>query len=286
MSIQKFTYLLLLVLVSTSAISQSTVDSILFDFYNRPDRVLVAAHRAPHSAYPENSLAAMKEAIRLGVDIIETDVRETKDSVLVCIHDKTIDRTTTGKGKVENMTYAELQNYYLLHEGKPTLQKIPTLEEVLVLIKGKIMLDIDYKADGKRAALAITKLLRDMDMEKQCLFFLYDYNDAKPLYKMNNQLQFLVRAYTPEDIDSILKMKEPSYAIHGDDNCYSNSLMKQIRSSGKRVWMNSLGKYDDMERIKKDSGFTELLQKKQTNMIQTDLPEELLKYLREKDLHR
>ncbi|WP_111308037.1 glycerophosphodiester phosphodiesterase family protein [Confluentibacter sediminis] len=271
---------------SITATSQSKLDSILFDFHNRPEMVLVAAHRAAHTSYPENSLPAMREAIRLGVDIIEVDVRETKDGVLVCIHDKTIDRTTTGKGKVENMTYAELQDYFLLHDGKPTLEKIPAFKEVLELVKGKIMLDIDYKADGKRAALSTTKLLRDMNIEKQCLFFLYDYKDAIPLYKMNNKLQFLVRAYTAEDVGNILKMKEPSCAIHGDDDCYSDTLMKQIRSSGKRVWMNALGKYDDMEKTKRDSGFDVLLQKKQMNMIQTDFPEALLSYLREKGLHR
>lgn len=286
MKFQKIFYILAIGLWSLSARSQSNLAAILSDFHNRPERVLVAAHRAAHNAYPENSLAAMNEAIRIGVDIIETDVRETKDGVLVCMHDGTIDRTTTGKGKVEDLTYAELQQYFLLYNGKPTLEKIPTFKEALQLIKGKIMLDIDFKADGNRAALSTAKMLRNMKIEKQCLFFLYDYKDAVGLHKMNKKIQFMPRAYSKADVDSILKMNLASPAIHGDESFYTDALMGKIRSRGKRVWMNALGKYDDLEEVKKDSGFDELLQKQQINIIQTNYPEELLVYLRTKGLHR
>ncbi|CAN5164322.1 glycerophosphodiester phosphodiesterase family protein [soil metagenome] len=273
-------------LFSFTAAAQSNLDSILSDFHNRPDRILVASHRATHLVFPENSIAAMKEAIRIGVDIIETDVRETKDGVLVCIHDKTIDRTTTGKGKVEDMTYAELQQYFLLFNGKPTRDKIPAFEKVLQLVKGKIMLDIDYKADGDRAAKATTKLLRKMKIEKQCLFFLYDYKDAATLHTMNPYLQFMARTYNKADVDSVLQMTVAVPAIHGDADFYTDSLMAQIRNAGKRVWMNALGKYDTMETAKTAAGFDAMLTMKQTNVIQTDLPEALLIYLQAKGLHR
>lgn len=75
-------------------------DSILYDFNNNPEKILVAAHRATHQNYPENSIAAILESIRLGVDIIELDVRATKDGKLVVIHDRTVVRTTNGTGKV------------------------------------------------------------------------------------------------------------------------------------------------------------------------------------------
>lgn len=280
-----FTFLVAYFL-TINAKAQSNLDSILFDFHHRPDRVLVAAHRAPHSDFPENSLPAMIEAIRLGVDIIESDVRETKDGVLVMIHDKTVDRTTNGKGLVHEMTFAQLQHLNLMHEGKLTDEKIPTLKEVLRLVKGKIMLDIDYKADGERAAKSTTRLLRKMKMERQCLFFLYDYKDAEPLLKLNKRLQFLMRAYNQSDVDAILSSAAPTPAIHGDTKFYTDSLMQVIRISGRRVWMNSLGKYDDAEKKQKGSGFSELLQLKQTNIIQTDLPGELLLYLQKRQLHR
>ncbi len=273
-------------LVFTAASAQANLDSILYDFHHRPNRVLVASHRATHLRYPENSLAAMRESIRIGVDVIETDVRETKDGVLVCMHDEKIDRTTTGKGKVTDLTYAGLQKYFLLFNGKPTLEKIPTFKEVLALVKGKIMLDIDYKEEGDRAAATTTKMLRQMNMEKQCLFFLYDYKDAAAFYTLDKHLQFMIRTHNKEEVDSVLHMSAAVPAIHGDDDFYTDSLMAVIRHSGKRVWMNALGKYDDMERANKGAGFDAMLQMKQTNVIQTDLPEDLLIYLRAKGLHR
>lgn len=280
-------FLLVAVLMqSVCLFAQSNLDSILYDFHHRPDRVLVAAHRAPHANHPENSIPAIREAIDMGVDIIELDVRETKDGVLVVIHDKTVDRTTTGKGLVAEMTYAELQQLYLLHNGKPTTEKVPTFEEVLRLVKGKIMLDIDYKAEGKRAAKHTARLLRKGKIENQCLFFLYDYKDAPALVKLNKRLQFLCRAYNREDVDGILGLPYAVPAIHGDDKFYTDSLMGVIRSKGKRVWMNALGKYDQMERTQPGKGFEELLLLGHTNIIQTDLPAELLAWLRSRGRHR
>ncbi|HRO45171.1 glycerophosphodiester phosphodiesterase family protein [Agriterribacter sp.] len=273
-------------LVTIVAAAQSNLDSILNDFHNRADRILVAAHRAEHPDFPENSVAAMKEAIRLGVDIIETDIRETKDGVMIIMHDKTVDRTTTGKGPVAGMTYAELQQLFLLHDGKPTTEKIPTFKEVLELVKGKVMLDIDYKAEGKRAARSAARLLRKTGTEKQALFFLYDYKDAPALRRMNKKIQFMTRAYSKEDVDGIFNQGIAVPVIHADDKFYSDSLMGVIRGKGIRLWMNALGKYDKMERTEKDSGFDALLQMRHTNIIQTDLYAELMDYLKLRGLHR
>jgi glycerophosphoryl diester phosphodiesterase len=286
MRFKNFVFIAAIYLVSISAKAQSNLDSILYDFHHRPDRILVTSHRATHIKYPENSLAAMKESIRIGVDIIETDVRETKDGVLVCLHDEKIDRTTNGKGKVEDMTFAELQKYNLLFNGHPTSEKVPTFEQVLKLVKGKIMLDIDYKEEGNRAATNTTKMLRAMNMEKQCLFFLYDYKDAPTFYTLDSHLQFMIRTHNAAEVDTVLHLHYAIPAIHADDSFYTDSLMAVIRSSGKRVWMNALGKYDDMEEKQKGSGFDAMLAMKQTDDIQTNYPEELLAYLKAKGLHR
>src|SRR5687767_2762637 len=67
--------------------------------------VMVAAHRAAHAKYPENSIDAIQEAIRLKVDIIEIDVKVSKDGVPFLMHDRTMDRTTNGKGDPEELTW-------------------------------------------------------------------------------------------------------------------------------------------------------------------------------------
>ena len=281
-----FLFLALFFFVTATAVAQSNLDSILYDFHNRPDRVLVAAHRVQSENYPENSIAAIKEMIAMGVDIVELDVRETKDGVMVMVHDKTVDRTTNGKGLVSEMTWKQLKRLRLLHNGKPTAERIPTFKEVLALVKGRVMLDIDYKAEGERAAKTTLQILRKKKIEQQCLFFLYDYKDADALYAINPNLQFMTRTYNKEDVDGVFQLKMPVSIIHADDKFYSDSLMHVIRQKGKRLWMNALNKYDKMELEHKNSGFDALLQLKYTNVIQTDLPKALLAYLKERGLHR
>ncbi|WP_367211021.1 glycerophosphodiester phosphodiesterase family protein [Sphingobacterium sp. R2] len=74
--------------------------------------VHIAAHRGAHLKQPENSIAAIEEAIRQGASVVEVDVRASKDGVLVLMHDKTVNRTTTGQGEVAKHTYAELQKLH------------------------------------------------------------------------------------------------------------------------------------------------------------------------------
>ncbi|MFT3747467.1 MAG: glycerophosphodiester phosphodiesterase family protein [Agriterribacter sp.] len=284
--ILRFLFLVIGIHGSFLAASQSNLDSILNDFHNQPARILVASHRAQSENNPENSTAAVKEMIAMGVDIVELDVRETKDGVLIIMHDKTVDRTTTGKGLVEAMTWKQLKKFRLLHNGKPTNEKIPTFKEMLKLVKGNVMLDIDYKAEGERAAKSTLKIMRKKKIEFQCLFFLYDYKDADLLFKTNPYLQFMTRAYSKADVDSIFQLTMPVPVIHADDKFYTDSLMSIIRTKGKRLWMNALNKYDKMELEKKDAGFDALLQLRYTNVIQTDLPKALLEYLKRRGLHR
>ncbi len=268
------------------AFAQSTVDNILEDFYHRPERVLVASHRAAHQQYPENSLAAIREAIRLGVDIIELDVRETKDGVLVLLHDKSITRVTGKPGDVADLTYQELQQFPLLHNGQPTEERIPTFEEALKLVKGKAMLDIDFKLASAEAARKTIDLVEATQTAPQVLFFLYAAKYAPMLHDLDKNIPIMPRAHSAAETDAI--MQQGKYAaIHIDNSFYSDTLITRVRAHGERVWINALGEFDAMEKKEKDSGFDKLLaQYKYINVIQTDLPAELLAYLKKKGKHR
>jgi len=98
------------------------------------DNIYVAAHRGWSSGYPENTMAAMKAALEIGVDQLETDIRVTKDGELVLIHDASVDRTTNGTGDFSDFTLEEIKALTVdVVPGKETT--VPTLEEVLVLAK-------------------------------------------------------------------------------------------------------------------------------------------------------
>lgn len=70
---------------------------------------LVIAHRGGAKVWPEETLLAMQESVKLGVDVLEVDVHATKDGKVVCTHDDTIDRTTDGTGPIKEKTWAEVQ---------------------------------------------------------------------------------------------------------------------------------------------------------------------------------
>jgi glycerophosphoryl diester phosphodiesterase len=146
-------------------------DSLADIFVNHPEQVMVTAHRAAHLHYPENSLAALNEAIRLGVDIVETDVRETKDHVLVIMHNNKVDHPTNGKGELAGYTYKQLCKLRLLQDGKPTNEIIPTLEQYLIAAKGKVLVDLDFKLDDDDALRRTFEVVEKTNTINQVLFF-------------------------------------------------------------------------------------------------------------------
>ena len=109
------------------------------------------AHRGASGLAPENTLAAVKEAIKLGADGVEIDVHQTRDSMLVVIHDYSIDRTTGGSGKVIELTFEEIRSYSAGHwfDTRFASEKVPSLDEVLELVNGRTRLLIEIKGGGE-----------------------------------------------------------------------------------------------------------------------------------------
>jgi glycerophosphoryl diester phosphodiesterase len=103
----------------------------------REVRPLSVAHRGHSIAYPENTLDAYRKAIELGVEMIECDVNITRDGTLVMMHDPTLDRTTTGTGRVSAATWEEIQRLDAGGKFKPEFAgvRVPSAEETLLLYK-------------------------------------------------------------------------------------------------------------------------------------------------------
>ena len=103
----------------------------------REYRPLSVAHRGDSIAYPENTLEAYRKAIELGVDMIECDVNITRDGKLVMMHDVTLDRTTSGSGRVSAATWDEIQQLDAGGKFKPEFAgvRVPLAEETLLLYK-------------------------------------------------------------------------------------------------------------------------------------------------------
>jgi glycerophosphoryl diester phosphodiesterase len=113
---------------------------------------LVAAHRGGALLWPENSLLAFRNAVRLGADFLEFDVHLSKDGEVIVIHDATLDRTTTGTGPIRERTLAELKALRLKDRGGAvTEEPIPTLDDVVaVAAAGKRRMLLEIKPDDRR----------------------------------------------------------------------------------------------------------------------------------------
>jgi len=124
-----------------------------------PERGL-CAHRGAMSTHPENTIPALKEAVRLGAHMIEFDIQLTKDGALVLMHDATVDRTTNGKGKVSDLTLAEIK---ALDAGAKkgaafTGTHIPTFEEALAVFPKNVWLNCHLKG-GPDLGAATAKVI-------------------------------------------------------------------------------------------------------------------------------
>ncbi len=120
----------------------------------------ICAHRGAMDTHPENTLAAFQEAIRLGAHMIEFDVQITRDSKLVIMHDKTVDRTTNGTGLVSELKLEEIKK---LDAGswksqQFTGEQVPTLKEALEIMPHNIWLNIHLKG-GEKLGEATAKIL-------------------------------------------------------------------------------------------------------------------------------
>jgi glycerophosphoryl diester phosphodiesterase len=239
--------------------------------------VMVAAHRAGHNGFPENSLAAWKHAIAIGVDIIETDVKVTKDSVVVLMHDGKINRTTNGTGNPEDYTLAELKKFRLkMPDGTLTNETIPTFEEALMLAKGKILVDIDIKTSYLKP---VVDVVRKTHTGSQVFYFDNDYDALKKVVSLEPASMLMPRAYSYQMADSALKLF-PARVIHIDESFYTRELSSLIRGRNARIWINALGEPDDRIRNgNTDKAVGELL-RNGANIIQTDEPELLIPYLK------
>ena len=106
-------------------------------------QVLRIGHRGAAGHAPENTLAAIQKGIALGADFVEIDLRRTADGVLVALHDRTVNRTTDGRGRIDRLSLQEVKK---LKAGNG--EHIPTLEEVLKMAGGRAGLVLELKAKG------------------------------------------------------------------------------------------------------------------------------------------
>lgn len=295
----KFILLLLLWILPVNAREESgKVDMIRKELFNpESERILVAAHRGDWRNACENSLEAIENAIKMGVDIVEVDLARTKDGELILMHDNKLDRTTSGKGKVEEHTLAEIKQLYLRNGCNiKTIYRVPTLEQALLLAKGRVMLNLDKAFDyfdqvyellektGTTNLVIMKSNAPAEEVKKQYgnylnkVIFMPKVNLDEPdaIQKLNDYLRVL----NPVAIE---------FKFAHDSNKLPYTV-KQMMKDKSRIWYNTLwtthagGHDDDLSLENPDKGYGYLIDSLGASILQTDRPAYLIDYLKKKEM--
>ena len=294
---KKLFFLLPILLTAFSISAQTRTDKLLKNLHDNESKyIFVIAHRGDWRNAPENSLQSIEKAIAMKVDMIELDIQPTKDGNFICMHDETLDRTSTGKGPIKDYTTEELKKFVLRSgNGIKTRQPIPTLKEALNVCKGRILVNIDK---GGTYIKEIMPIIQECGMEKQVIIKgYYPVEKVKKEYGSNESMLYMpiVNLWDKEAVATIqtfIKNFTPiAYELCFKDDANPNlKIIDEIAKSGSRVWMNTLwdslcGGHDDENALleSKDKHWGWML-KHIATMIQTDRPQELIHYLEEKGL--
>lgn len=239
------------------------------------DRIQICAHRGYWKDAPENSIKAIELAIENKIDIIELDVRMSKDGKLLLMHDASIDRTSNGKGKVAGLSYQTLSEYRLYHGLELTSEHIPLLAEALAAARGKIYIDLDVKITNYKLIYDMVKLY---GMLSQVMFTVYDPVVAQELAKIDKDMILLPVIYSMEDRDSYLAVDSPLCVVQFNTKAFTADILKKAFANGisafKNIYINS-DVTPNSDLYKQVDSFVA----KKGNVIQTDFPLELKEYL-------
>ena len=272
------------------------------DIRDNDDYVFVTAHRGDWIFAPENSLKALENAITLGVDIMETDVWLTKDDQLVIMHDKTLDRTTNGTGKIAEKTLAEIKTLRLKNgQGILTNETVPTLEEYILAAKGRIYLYLDKAGQVNSDKTveyklqAILALLKKHQALGQAIFVL-DMPYSKAYNIFGEDLKKII--YCPvvedgiKDLDNYIseyrkKLKPLMYQFRIktlEDKSYS--YIPKLKADGTKLfvaatWAHHTAGHDDFISIEKGGAYGwQWLINQGFTVIETNYPHNLINYLK------
>ena len=294
-------YILLFFLLPNvvSAQKSSSIDRILVTLNNPNSKhALVVSHRADWRNFPENSIEAINSAIEMGVDMVEIDIAKTKDGHLVLMHDRTLDRTTDGKGLVSDYTLESLKKLHLRNGcGVVTRYKIPTLEEAMLAAKGKVLVNLDKSYDYFAEVYEVLKRTQTL---KQTVV-----KAAKPYEVVKAEFgQYLDKViFMPivnlghknacQIINTYLDHHKPVAfeLVFDKDSLLTDKIVETIVNGGSKVWINSLwaslngGHDDDLAVTDKENSYGWIIGKGAT-LIQTDRPLLLMEYLETQKLHR
>ena len=239
----------LLLDVSFYVLKRYNVISINADYINK---VTITAHRGDSKSAPENTLAAFEKAIENGADVIELDVRQTKDGEIVVMHDENLRRTCGVDKKVGKLTYAEIQKISAgakfkgknkeLYEN----EKIPTLQEAIELIGDRAEVNIELKPakTDKNLERRVAEIVSEYDYYNNCVVASLTYKSIKRIKNYDPEIKTIyVMAMAMGDFYNI----EYADGFSIKSRFINNEVIKKAHKAGKDVYAWTIDDKDTLE---------------------------------------
>jgi glycerophosphoryl diester phosphodiesterase len=210
----------------------------------------VTAHRGYSAMYPENTIPAFKGAIEIGADWIELDVQETADGEVVVMHDSNLKRTTGVDKEIWEVTYDEIKD---LDNGswfdkKYQEVRIPTLEEVLDVTKGKIRLNIEIKPTGHEQNLEnrVVEILEEYHAEDSCVVSSMKYDSLRKVKEANPDIETVYITSVSYGNFTVLEYAD-GYSV--ESLMVTQSFVKRAHKAGKEVYVWTVNSEDTLKKI-------------------------------------
>ncbi|KIL73261.1 Glycerophosphoryl diester phosphodiesterase [Bacillus badius] len=227
------------------------------DNWLQSSKTELSAHRGAQVAAPENTLEAITQAGLLGYGFVEIDVQKTKDGQYILMHDKTVDRTTTGSGEVKDLTLEEIQSFDIEDkEGNVTDYKVPTLEEVL---EEAHKYNIGINFDGSKGDWGdkefVDSIMEEAEEAKVLnhSFFVLSNDDIRNQFNEwypEATVTFLGNALKNVDAD-IEELKQYDNAIYSTSiNNVDKETAKEIKKAGLKLHVYSVNSAEAYEKAK------------------------------------
>jgi glycerophosphoryl diester phosphodiesterase len=237
--------------------------------------VVVISHRGEHLRHPENTMPAFIEAVRVRADYIEVDVRTTLDGKLVLMHDSDVGRTTDGKGEVAKMTLEQIR---ALDAGiKKDIAfagtKVPTFDEVLDYARGKIGIYVDCKSIS---AKDLVEHLNAHGMTDKVVT--YSGRMSKDVQILDPRIRVMPEARNVEFALKLIEDLHPK-VLAFDAADFKPEVIEVAKKGNALIYVDRLGPADN------PTAWEEAVRLGAAG-IQSDRPEELAAFLREKGLHK
>ena len=253
-------------------------NTILEELDDLDNKIMVCAHRGQHENAPENSLESVQLAIDQNIRMVELDVRQTKDGILVLMHDDTIDRTTNGTGNIEDMTFQELQQFYLYKDnGTLTTQRIPSLADVFKLARGHLYIDLDIH--NKAPHQKVLQLVKKYGMLNQVIVY------TKELTAINNLYQNLAVMPMIEDQITLDYFSDLDIDVtHFNNSTFNQDMVDQAKQQGWYIFKNAYVNTSNGPGTDSNARIN-LIINLEGDIVQTDYPTYIKNYLASQNLN-